>query len=75
MSFRDSRESKKSSNSTKKTIDLFSKRTLPTGEINLGKFYIKKGGNTIKIIAMDKKKEIELFVLDYLKIKSPEIKN
>ncbi|MCK5852809.1 DUF2961 domain-containing protein, partial [bacterium] len=58
----------------KKPIDLFSKKVTPTGEINLGQFFIKKGKNTIKIVAKDKKKKTELFVLDYLKIKKPEQK-
>ncbi len=53
----------------KAALCLYLKKTKPTGEINLGEFSIKKGGNTIKIVAKEKKAKIELFVLDYIKLK------
>ncbi len=55
-------------NPADKPLDLFSKSTRSTGEIKLGKFFINKGKNTIKIVVKEKKRKVALFVLDYIKL-------
>ncbi len=52
----------------KETLDLFAKNITPTGEISLGKFFIKKGANKIKIVTKEKNRQTDLFVIDYIKI-------
>ena len=53
---------------TKETLDLFAKNIASTGEISLGKFFIKKGPNKIKIVTKEKNKQTDLFVIDYIKM-------